>query len=193
MNETQAFLILGQSRAASPEEIHSAYLDLVKVWHPDRFANDPSLQRKAQEKLKEINEAYRTLISSSAGKRDRKNSETGPNTSPKAAADAHMSASDARKLNKAEEPRSRLSAVPPWAVGFIILMGLVSSFDYSNRNGAGYAGRKSELSPSPTFDTDRAPAAKAAHTAPKIHTQNRVLLSTPTSQLNAEDRESLES
>lgn len=46
---------------ASPERVKQAYRDLVKVWHPDRFAHDPRLHRKAQEKLKEINEAYEQL------------------------------------------------------------------------------------------------------------------------------------
>jgi len=43
---------------ASSDEVKRAYRDLVKVWHPDRFTGDPSLQRKTQEKLKEINVAY---------------------------------------------------------------------------------------------------------------------------------------
>ena len=33
----------------------------MKVWHPDRFGGDPRLQKKAQEKLKEINEAYEAV------------------------------------------------------------------------------------------------------------------------------------
>ena len=36
---------------------------MAKVWHPDRFVHDPRLQEKAQEKLKEINEAYEQLSS----------------------------------------------------------------------------------------------------------------------------------
>ena len=44
-------------------ELKAAHRDLAKVWHPDRFVHDPRLQEKAQEKLKEINEAY-DLISS---------------------------------------------------------------------------------------------------------------------------------
>jgi cytoskeletal protein RodZ len=47
----------------SVQELKSAYRDLAKVWHPDRFAHDPRLQQKAQEKLKEINDAYEQLIS----------------------------------------------------------------------------------------------------------------------------------
>src|SRR5438270_13602463 len=47
----------------SPDEVKQAHKDLVKVWHPDRFADDPRLQQKAQEKLKEINEAYEQVLS----------------------------------------------------------------------------------------------------------------------------------
>lgn len=55
------FEILGLKPGASLDEVKEAYLDLVKVWHPDRFAHDPKLQQKAQEKLKEINEAYQKI------------------------------------------------------------------------------------------------------------------------------------
>ena len=55
------FKILGLNMWATAKEVKEAYMDLVKVWHPDRFANDPKLSSKAQEKLKEINEAYRII------------------------------------------------------------------------------------------------------------------------------------
>ena len=48
---------------ASLEEVKRAYRDMVKVWHPDRFSHDPRLQKRAQEKLKEINLAYQRLES----------------------------------------------------------------------------------------------------------------------------------
>jgi hypothetical protein len=54
--------VLGLQYGASEIQIKEAYKDLVKVWHPDRFSHDPKLQQKAQEKLKEINEAYGVLI-----------------------------------------------------------------------------------------------------------------------------------
>jgi curved DNA-binding protein CbpA len=50
--------VLGVSFRATPEEVRLAYLDLVKVWHPDRFSHDLRLRRKAQEKLADINEAF---------------------------------------------------------------------------------------------------------------------------------------
>lgn len=55
--------ILGLERGASRQEVRQAYRDLAKVWHPDRFPNDPRLQRKAQDELRRINEAYEKLQS----------------------------------------------------------------------------------------------------------------------------------
>jgi hypothetical protein len=52
------YRLLEVDPSATEEEVKAAYRDLTKVWHPDRFAHDPELQRKAQEKLKAINEAY---------------------------------------------------------------------------------------------------------------------------------------
>ena len=46
---------------ASLEEIKQAYRDQTKVWHPDRFSNDVRLQKKAEEKIIQINLAYRRL------------------------------------------------------------------------------------------------------------------------------------
>ena len=48
---------------ASPAEIESAYVTLVKVWHPDRFQSDQKLRSAAEEKLKEINAAHEYLNS----------------------------------------------------------------------------------------------------------------------------------
>lgn len=57
------YQILGLNPGASDEEIKQAYKDLVNVWHPDRFLNNARLRQKADEKLKEINEAYGKLKS----------------------------------------------------------------------------------------------------------------------------------
>lgn len=56
-----AWEILEVSPNATLAEIRKAYKHLTQVWHPDRFAHDPQLQRRAQEKLKEINFAYELL------------------------------------------------------------------------------------------------------------------------------------
>ena len=55
--------ILGLKPGASQEEVNQAYRDLANVWHPDRFAGNPRLQKKAEEKIKEINAAYENIKS----------------------------------------------------------------------------------------------------------------------------------
>lgn len=57
------YRILDLEPEASVEEIHQGYLDLIWVWHPDRFVGHPRLQKKAHYKLQEINEAHAQLRS----------------------------------------------------------------------------------------------------------------------------------
>ena len=46
---------------ASIDQVKVAWRDLAQVWHPDRFANNERLKAKAEEQLKQINEAYRCI------------------------------------------------------------------------------------------------------------------------------------
>jgi curved DNA-binding protein CbpA len=55
--------MLGLKPGASQEEANQAYRDLVNVWHPDRFVGKPRLQKKAEEKVKEINAAHEYIKS----------------------------------------------------------------------------------------------------------------------------------
>ena len=57
------YQVLEIEPGVSKDDIRQAYEDLAKVWHPDRFPNDPRLQQKAEEKLKQINAAYEFLKS----------------------------------------------------------------------------------------------------------------------------------
>lgn len=52
--------VLGVKENASQDEIKKAYRELVKQYHPDRYVNNP-LKDLAEEKLREVNEAYDTL------------------------------------------------------------------------------------------------------------------------------------
>jgi hypothetical protein len=61
MTPAEAYRLLEIAPSASDEAVRRAWRDLMKVWHPDRFAHDADLQQKAQEKLKAINEAYETI------------------------------------------------------------------------------------------------------------------------------------
>lgn len=84
MRIEDAYRILEIAPEASAEELKSAHRDLTKVWHPDRFANDPAMQRRAEEKLKAINEAYETLRAHRPGRGQTWSERTGrPDPSPK--------------------------------------------------------------------------------------------------------------
>jgi hypothetical protein len=55
--------IMGVGIDAIPDEIQKAYRDLMKKYHPDKFATcAPEFQELANRKAKEINEAYHYLM-----------------------------------------------------------------------------------------------------------------------------------
>ena len=60
------YVILGIKPSASDEEVKKAYRDMVKKYHPDSYQNNP-LSGLAEEKMKEVNEAYDAIIRQRAG------------------------------------------------------------------------------------------------------------------------------
>ena len=52
--------VLGVPKGASQDEIKKAYRELARKYHPDHYARNP-LADLAEEKMKEINEAYAVL------------------------------------------------------------------------------------------------------------------------------------
>ena len=67
---TDPYKVLGVTPSATDEEIKDAYRALAKKYHPDQYTDSP-LADLAGEKMKEINEAYDTIVS------QRKNKKTG--------------------------------------------------------------------------------------------------------------------
>jgi curved DNA-binding protein CbpA len=66
------YTVLGVSEKASQEEIKAAYMDLIKQVHPDKLGSAPSYwKKKAEEKTKEVNEAY-TVLSEKRQQYDRR-------------------------------------------------------------------------------------------------------------------------
>ncbi len=57
--------VLGVSPNASDEEIKRAYRELARKYHPDNYVDNP-LADLAQEKMKEINEAYDAITKGTA-------------------------------------------------------------------------------------------------------------------------------
>jgi DnaJ-class molecular chaperone len=69
MDIRQCFDVLELDSSASIDDAKQAYKDMVNIWHPDRFSNNPRLKRKAEDKLKEVNEAYEMMQSFLSSKR----------------------------------------------------------------------------------------------------------------------------
>ena len=59
--------VLGVSANATDEEVKKAYRELARKYHPDNYHDNP-LADLAQEKMKEINEAYNEVMSMREGK-----------------------------------------------------------------------------------------------------------------------------
>ena len=55
------FQLLGLRFGAPPEEVKKAYKAFVKTWHPDLFAQGSPKQQRAEERLKDVNAAYRRI------------------------------------------------------------------------------------------------------------------------------------
>ena len=60
------YSVLGVSQSASDDEVKKAYRDLARKYHPDNYQNNP-LADLAEEKMKEINEAYDSITKQRAG------------------------------------------------------------------------------------------------------------------------------
>lgn len=52
--------VLGLTQGASLDEVKKAYRELAKKYHPDQYTSNP-LRELAEEKMREINEAYETI------------------------------------------------------------------------------------------------------------------------------------
>ena len=72
--------ILGVKQGASQDEIKSAYRKLIKKYHPDQYGDNP-LKDLAEEKIREINEAYDILSKQSSSKTSSSYSSSNNNSS----------------------------------------------------------------------------------------------------------------
>ena len=71
------YSVLGVSHNASEDEIKKAYRELARKYHPDNYHDNP-LADLAQEKMKEINEAYDSITKGHSGGSGRSSGSSGP-------------------------------------------------------------------------------------------------------------------
>lgn len=72
--------VLGISPNATNEEVKKAFKDLAKKYHPDNYVDSP-LAEMAEEKMKEINDAYDEILRERTSNRRSTNTNTGANYS----------------------------------------------------------------------------------------------------------------
>ena len=103
----RCYRVLELEPGASLEQVKQAWRELVKVWHPDRFPNDAKLQRKAQERLKEINLAYERLeefLTSGTPP---------PHSRPSSSQSSDTAREQSRQRQESESKRTQTSPPPP--------------------------------------------------------------------------------
>lgn len=61
------YQVLGISSNATDEEVKKAYRELSRKYHPDTYVNNP-LSDLAEEKFKEVQEAYQQIMDMRSGK-----------------------------------------------------------------------------------------------------------------------------
>jgi curved DNA-binding protein CbpA len=61
MDIQECFRFLEITNAENEDQLHLAYRRQVKCWHPDQFAHQPEIHARAEERLKQINQAYSIL------------------------------------------------------------------------------------------------------------------------------------
>ncbi len=111
---TNPYEVLGVKEDANDEEIKAAYRELVKKYHPDKYQDNP-LADLAEEKLREVNEAYDMLKNKGA------TGSTGRPRDPQF--DAIRREIDSGNLGAAEAMLSRISVKN---AEWIFLSGMIS-------------------------------------------------------------------
>ena len=106
------YSVLGVSRDATEEQIKTAYRELARKYHPDHYDGNP-LSDLAQDKMKEINEAYDQIMAerNQTGRRDQNKYYSGysPNRGNSNFADIRTIISSGRY----EDAQVLLDGVPP--------------------------------------------------------------------------------
>ncbi|MCQ2418187.1 MAG: DnaJ domain-containing protein [Clostridia bacterium] len=119
--------VLGVTPSASDEELKKAYHELVRKYHPDNYADNP-LADLAQEKMKQINEAYDTIMKQRSGQ-STGNAYSGSSYSSGASSSYNSEYAQIRQLlnqNRVEEAEQRLNAMAGKDAEWYYLRGVIA-------------------------------------------------------------------
>jgi hypothetical protein len=122
--------------AFTEAQLKQAYHDLVQVWHPDKHSHNERLRKKADEKMKEINQAYEVLksgLTNGSFRLDRSRTRPGsptPGTGPSGGHPPPSSTHTRAAEPAPQEPPHTVTPIPEpkWLRGnafWILLIGLI--------------------------------------------------------------------
>lgn len=116
--------VLGVKRGASQEEIKKAYRELAKKYHPDNYANNP-LSDLAEERFKEINEAYEQLSGGARSSGSYNTGSTGYNARPGRGAGEFAQIRNLINLSRIDEAERMLDAMSNKTAEWFFLKGII--------------------------------------------------------------------
>lgn len=138
MNRNEALNILGLDDDASADDIKIAYRETVQILHPDKFAGNEKLQRRATEQFKRLQEAYDLLCSGSSGRGGRAG-RSASSTSSSTAARSWTETEDGVEVEylTVEEIKARLAGIAAARAQLVAQRDTVTD---ERRNGLAMAG-----------------------------------------------------
>jgi hypothetical protein len=175
---SRAWAILNLPPGSSEDAARSAYRELVKAWHPDRFQGDADRLDEAQEMLKEINWAYDFLTRTVFANRDATAAEVAPNPQgPAAAVEPEEEVPDL-----VEESRGRSG----WLLWIAVLMILAGAGFYFVRTKTPSTASKLAQTNAPTAPTMEVVNELTAPPKPPEVDQNILKVMIPMNKLKVE-------
>lgn len=116
--------VLGVKEGASQDEIKSAYRKLAKQYHPDQYDNNP-LRELAEEKMREINEAYDALTKGNTNSYNSNNTNSNPNYSGNDFS-TYQSVRNDLNIGNISGAESKLNSISNRTAEWYFLMGMVN-------------------------------------------------------------------
>ncbi len=117
--------VLGVPHGASEDEIKKAYRELARKYHPDNYVNNP-LADLAQEKMKEINEAYATLTNKGGASSQTGSAGYGSQQQSGASSGVYAEIRRLIQMGQLDQAEGRLDGIPTHDAQWYYLRGVIA-------------------------------------------------------------------